>query len=239
MLKAQYKLALGLLPFLISGIFVSTSLYPNYLEDREKRGEVAAKKLENDTLLSRLGQKGKAESERKGLENQISALRGSVPKSPELDLFMLDLEKMCADSGVDLIAVEPPDAEALKTLDSSEEEVQRLVNESSGQGKLLGSKSLEKKPAVLTNNKTTADQEDKTALKKLVKQVYVTGDYDGVVKLMRRLEHYERVTGVKQVCVAMGGEKNDGPTVPAAERGQRMGLNQPVMSFLMTLYYLP
>ena len=143
MMKAQYKLVLGLLPFVASGIFCSASVYPAYLEDIAKHDEVATKQKENNVLLSRLSERGSAEIERRKLETQITELRSSVPKSPELDLFILDLEKMCHQSGVDLIGVENPDPEVLKALDSSEEEM-RKIGEDSG-GKLTGSKSLEKK----------------------------------------------------------------------------------------------
>lgn len=239
-MKAQYKLALVVALFAGSAVLGATSVYPAFLEDQQKRSEVAARRADNDRLLGKLREKTQAEAERRTLETEISSLRGSVPKAPELDLFLIDLDKMCAESGVDLVAVENPEPETLKALDSSEEEVNRMLQES--QGKLIGSKSLEQKndQQKPNNNNNNAQQEDQTALKKLIKEVYVTSDYDSIIKLMQKLERYQRVTGVKQVAIALPGDNNsDGQPVPAAERAKKLGLHQPVMSFLMTLYYLP
>ena len=101
----------------------------------------------------------------------------------------------------------------------------------------MGAKSLEANKNTDANKTPSVD--DQTALKKLIKEVYVTSDYDSIIKLMQKLERYQRVTGVRQVAVAMPGDNNEGQPVPAAERAKKLGLHQPVMSFLMTLYYLP
>lgn len=234
MIKTQYKVALIAIPLLASGVLGATAVYPAFLEDQQKRSEVATRKQDNDRLLAKLRQKTQAEEERRNLESEISNLRGSVPKAPELDLFLIDLDKMCSETGVDLVAVENPEPESLKALDSSEEEVNKMVEES--QGKLIGAKSADQKKDV---SGKVIEQPDQTALKKLVKEVYVTSDYDSIIKLMQKLERYQRVTGVRQVAIALPGEASDGQTVPAAERAKKLGLHQPVMSFLMTLYYLP
>ncbi len=184
--------------------------------------------------------KNRAESERHNLETEIGTLRGAVPKSPELDLFLIDLDKMCNNAGVDLIAVEDPDPETIKAIDVSEEEVHKISNETSG--KLLGSKNLDK--GKISQAKNEPPTEDKTTLKKLIKEVTVSSDYDGLVSLLKKLEHYERITGVKKLSVVVPEEKDSAETRqqtsnPAAERAKKLGLHQPVMSFVMTLYYLP
>ncbi|MFX6957423.1 hypothetical protein ABTH75_18885, partial [Acinetobacter baumannii] len=43
-----------------------------------------------------------------------------MPKEPELDLVMLDLENMCRDSKVDLVGVENIDPEVLAKMQSAD-----------------------------------------------------------------------------------------------------------------------
>jgi hypothetical protein len=239
MIKAQYKLALGLMPFLAAGAMASVSVLPAYQDDETKRAEVVTKKQENQTLINKLRERKKAEAERTDLQGQIEQLRGAVPKQPELDLFMLDLERMCKDSHVDLISVEEPEAETLKSLDASEASMRELAQDSSGKVG-LGTKTLENRNSTAQKGKDKEKQQDQSALKQLIKQVYVTSDYDGIVELMKRLENYQRITGVKQVCVALPSDTTGGMTNPAGDRAKKLKLKgQPVMSFLMTLYYLP
>ena len=239
-MKAQYKVAICMLPLLALGIFGSSVVWPIYLEYQQQTVELTSKKHENDMLLNKLKAKNLAESERNNLETEIGTLRGAVPKSPELDLFLIDLDKMCNNAGVDLIAVEEPDAETVKAIDASEEEMHKISNESSG--KLLGSKNLDKSKSTQGKNEPLA--EDKTTLKKLIKEVVVSSDYDGLVSLLKKLEHYERITGVKRLSVVVPQEKDSAEANvqsnnQSAEKAKKLGLHQPVMSFVMTLYYLP
>lgn len=78
-------------------------------------------------------------------------------------------------------------------------------------------------------------------LKRLIKQVYVSGDYNGMVTLMRRLEGYQRTVGVDEISIAINSKESGESSEhsPASERAQQLGLAKPVMAFLLTLYYLP
>jgi hypothetical protein len=229
-----------MLPFIGAVALGTGAVLPAYQEDQAKRAEVAEKKQQNDVLVIKLRDRKNIQNERKNLESDISNLRSAVPKTAELDLFMIDLEKMCAQSGVDLIAVETPEAETLRNLDASEQEMNSLLDITTPKG----TKPPPAKPPTTTAATTsgTTEQKDKnpTAMKQLFKEVYVTSDYDGLIKLMHKLETYQRVTGVKQVTVTMPTEGTEGgENITAAERGKKLGLHQPVMSFIMTLYYLP
>lgn len=243
MLKAQYKLVIALVPFLAAGAFASVATYPSYVNAQAKRAEVEGKKEQNETLLAKLRGRTRAESDRHNLQAEVQTLRGAVPKQPELDLFMMDLEKMCHDCDVDLVAVESPDNEALKAI-GNDQDVAALKETTTTAGKLsIGSKTLEKslpqagaKPGAKPGAEKTADD---TGLKQLVKQVYVTGDFEHIVALMRKLESYQRVTGVRQLSVAMPAEGAERITNSASDRAKKLGLKQPVASFLMSLYYLP
>ncbi|MGH9553538.1 MAG: hypothetical protein ACRD3W_29420 [Terriglobales bacterium] len=239
-MKAQYKLIIALAPFVLSGGFASAFTYNSYMSDLEKRNEVQEKQQLNDGLVAKLKGRQKAELERHALESDIDTLRHSVPKSPELDLFLLDLDKMCKDSGVEMVAVESPDQELMRKLDASEEEERQMLEQVGGQFS-IGSKSMQPKtaPPAKPKDKDKDKTQDDTALKQLVKHVYVTGQYPGIVALMKRLENYERVTGVKQLCIGLPLEGNEFMKNPASDRAKKLTLHQPVASFLMTLYYLP
>jgi hypothetical protein len=161
------------------------------------------------------------------LESQISALRNSVPKSPELDLMMIDMEKMCTTCNVGLVAVETPSADILRELQIVADEKAKLNNP---------------KPAVNAKNKAPVKPTnvvEEAALKNVVKEVYVTGDYAGLVAFMKMLESYQRIVGVSQVVVAVKSEDSEGLRNASVERAERLKLKQPLLSFLLTLYYLP
>jgi hypothetical protein len=239
-MKKQYKIAISAIPFVLAGLVLSSLTYPKILEDKDKSTELAQKDQQYQQLQAKLQQKVKAEQEKRTLETDIETLRGAVPKSPELDLAMIDLEKMCSDSEIHLLAVETPSQESMHKISSSEDEIKELIGESKGG---LGSKTLQKStaPTNTTNGgKADASAVD-TGLKRLIKQVYVSGDYNGLVSLMRRLEGYQRTVGVDEISIAINSKEasETAEHSPASERAQKLGLSKPVMAFLLTLYYLP
>ena len=229
------KLLVSFLPFLAAAAFASSLTYPQYLDDQDKSAQVASKQVELEVLEKKLQALRKAEQEKETLENEIKLLRGAVPKSAELDLLMIDLEKMCAAANVDLIAVETPGQDVLKGLGESEDET-----------KSAGESGNQPPAALKPGQKNTGKQDpqkDKaraqSGLKRLIKQVFITGDYNGIVSLMKKLESYERIVGVNNISVVAKSDSKDIERTAAAERGQKLKLDQPVMSFLISLYYLP
>ena len=238
-MKKRYKIALSTVPFLLSAVVLSALTYPKVLEDKEKSSELAQKDQQYQALQAKLQQRVKAEQEKKTLETDIETLRGAVPKSPELDLAMIDLEKMCSDSSIHLLAVETPSQESMHKIATSDDEIKELI----GEGKVgLGTKTLQKltTPATINGAKVDAGPVD-SGLKRLIKQVYVSGDYNGMVGLMKRLEGYQRTVGVEEISIAIStkGSSENTEHTPASERAQKLGLSKPVMAFLLTLYYLP
>ncbi len=238
-MKKQYKIAISAIPFLLAAAVLSALTYPKIMEDKEKSAELGQKEQQYQLLLAKLQQRVKAEQEKKTLETDIETLRGAVPKSPELDLAMIDLEKMCSDSSVHLLAVETPTQESMHKISASEEEIKELI----GEGKVgLGTRTLQKSttPATAAGGKAETGPVD-SGLKRLIKQVYVTGDYNGMVGLMKRLEAYQRTVGVEEISIAIStkGSSENTEHTPASERAQKLGLTKPVMAFLLTLYYLP
>jgi Tfp pilus assembly protein PilO len=237
-MKTQYKIAVASIPFLLAGLVLSSMTYPKYLEDKDKTSELTQKDEQYKQLQLKLQQRVKAESDKKTLETDIETLRGAVPKSPELDLMMIDLEKMCVNSNVHLIAVETPSQELMRQISTSEDEIKELIGER--EGKIgLGTATLQKSGT--TPGAKVEAPPPESGLKRLIKQVYVSGDYNGMVGLMKRLESYQRTVGVEEISIAIktsaGGESNEHSA--ASERAQKLGLSKPVMAFLLTLYYLP
>ncbi len=238
-MKKRYKIAISTIPFLLSALVLSALTYPKALEDQEKSSELTQKDQAYQQLQAKLQQRVKAEQEKKTLETDIETLRGAVPKSPELDLAMIDLEKMCSDSSIHLLAVETPTQEVMHKISTSEDEIKELI----GEGKVgLGTRTLQKSavPATAAGGKADAGAVD-SGLKRLIKQVYVTGDYNGMVGLMKRLEGYQRTVGVDEISIALSikGSSENTEHTAASERAQKLGLAKPVMAFLLTLYYLP
>lgn len=238
-MRKRYKVALSTVPFLLSALVLSALTYPKVLEDKDKTSELVQKDQQYQQLQAKLQQRVKAEQEKKTLETDIETLRGAVPKSPELDLAMIDLEKMCSESSIHLLAVETPTQETMHKVSTSEDEIKELIGES----KLgLGSRTLQKSNTTATPPGGKADTAAvDSGLKRLIKQVYVTGDYNGMVGLMKRLEGYQRTVGVDEISIAIStkGSNENTERTAASERAQKLGLSKPVMAFLLTLYYLP
>ncbi|MFN8554044.1 MAG: hypothetical protein U0103_21420 [Candidatus Obscuribacterales bacterium] len=242
-MRKSYKILIATVPFIAAGFVLSALTYPKIVEDKDKSNELAQKDQQYQQLQAKLQQRVKAEQEKRTLETDIETLRGAVPKSPELDLAMIDLEKMCSESDLHLLGVEVPTQEQMHKISSSEQEIKELLGESTVG---LGTKTLQRGNA--KGNTADGDKASNGAtdsgLKRLIKQVYVTGDYNGMVNLMRRLEGYQRTVGVEQISIAINtkgaNETNESNEHSAAqERAQKMGLTKPVMAFLLTLYYLP
>lgn len=215
---------------LCAGGVASCLVYPKFLESGLKTAECRTRKADLDQLQVRLNQGSKVEQDKRLLESQISALRSSVPKSAELDLMLIDVEKMCAACHVDLVAVETPSAEILRELQTAaDEQAKANTVKPAAVGPANKQPKTPVKPASVV---------EEAALKSVVKQVYVTGDYTGLVAFMKMLESYQRIVGVSQIAVAIKSDDNDQRNA-ASEKADKLKLKQPLMAFLLTLYYLP
>jgi Tfp pilus assembly protein PilO len=233
----NYKLLLCIGLFVGALLLAYFDVYPTFVEDQAKSEDLKQRQASNDVLVKQLQKKHLAEVEKTRLETDIQLLHGAVPKSPELDLLVLDLEKICNSCDLDLVGVENPEPEVLKQLHASEEQMQSLIKEN-GSKLTLGSRSLIKPDNKNASLKKTDDNDKQPALKQLPKTVFVTGSYENFVKLMRKLENYQRVIGIKNVSIAMAGQTTD-IKAPAFDKANKLKVTQPMMSFLMIVYYLP
>jgi hypothetical protein len=225
----------------------------------EKQEAVDAKKQEHDDLQSKLRAFSKLTREKKELEGKIDALRGAVPKSPDLEILNLDLEKMCLDSGLEILAFKEASKEQKDKAGLAEAESPDAAGTNFSKGKqalanrvkgamapLTGAGAPGKPGAPGAKDQPAADPD--AGLAKITMQVRVYGDYLGVLALMKKLETYQRVVAIQQI-------ESFAPLIPtdAGKKG-KLGLpedaippeNAPIgdwkhlnTSFLLTAYYLP
>jgi hypothetical protein len=202
---------------------------PALVAGADKGTELEGKKQEKIELETKLFDLQRTQKAHAELEAEIEQLRSSVPKSSDVDLLMLDLEKMCLDSGMELVSVKPPEADRLKQMENMEKESQK---DTTPAGKLaLGAKTHEKTRAeIAAEREKAAAGVLETGLSKSVVEVTVSGDYPSYINLMRKLEGYERVVGVNQIEVDLPPPQGDKKTRDP---------KQLEIKFMLTAYYLP
>jgi hypothetical protein len=185
---------------------------------------IAAAKQQNELCLSKLNARGRMQTEKKSLEQQMAELRAVVPKEPSLDLLMLDLENICHASHVVLVGVENPESGTAEAHDDLSPKpalnVRNLLN-----------------PNLATKGEKEKGQANQPLLKQVVKEVFLAGDYDGFVQLLRKLEIYQRIIGLNNVSISVPSKETK--AIPSAAKAEKLKIKQPVMSFVMTVYYLP
>ena len=236
-MQTRDKVILCAVPFLTSGYLWFSLVNPALLAGQDKSNELAEKKKQQIELKTKLFELARLEKEKSTLTNEVEDLRGSVPKNADMDILMIDLEKMCLESGMDIISVEEPEKQKQQQLEKIEEESH--AHPASGRTTPADSLNLARKlvgVAPITTGATppatNAKPETKveTGLSKLVKEVTVTGNYPSFVKLMRELESYKRVIGISQVEAELPAEIG---------KSKAQDVKQLVITFLMTAYYLP
>jgi Tfp pilus assembly protein PilO len=190
-------------------------VYPAVTEESAKLVDLAQHKQQKEQLDIKLKEKLRIDREKQALVADIASLRNAVPKEANIDLLLIDLEKLAKEANVDLIGFETPGTEDVK--ETHKEMVEMLED--------LKGKQAKAKPEL--------------GLKQIDKEVYVTGSYSSLVQFVRNIEAYERVMGVSHVVIANPKEEGKAETDKASERAKKLKLGQPVMCFLLSVYYLP
>lgn len=232
------KIVIVLLPFIIAGYVGFSMLQPAMEEANTKDASVNEKKTEAEQLQAKLGDPGKVSAKMKSLEADIASLRSAVPKTPDTDLFTIDLERMCKEAGMDLIAVNTPKADGTSApvdpASNLKKKQDRLKNALKGDAGAGSDKTAAADSEPAGNELETAD-----------KQVIVTGDYNGLQKLVHELETYQRVIKINEIVsrVPKLSEKakeiklpDDSPTSPSDHLGDP---NMLYISMNISTYYLP
>lgn len=209
--------------------------YPTYLDAEREHSELANKKKEYQAIVAKAAERDRLGSLKRGLESDINSLRNAVPKAPYLDLLMLDLERMAAESKVQILALEEP----AKTNGQAESnDLEDLV------AKDKDGKPLNKAPfigrGIASNTSAKAgDTPNPLGLKQISKRLFVSGEYQNIIVFVKHLEAYQRVISLKDLSLAIAGGNESATKTAAGERAQKLKLERPVMSFLLNIYYLP
>ena len=108
-MQLRDKILLCALPYAVAGYAYFALASPAMVANQEKEVELADKRREQIELSTRLLEVKRQQEEKARLDREIGDLRGSVPKSADIDILLIDLEKMCLDSNMDMVAIEAPD----------------------------------------------------------------------------------------------------------------------------------
>ncbi len=213
-------------------IVFATLLYPCITDESAKMIDLTQHRQQKEQLDVKLKDKARIEREKQALVSDIASLRNAVPKTANLDLLLIDIEKLAAQANVDLIAVETPSSEDLK---ESQKDMVALVEDLKGKPEKAKVKPEKAPPAAAK----PADVGNELGLKQIDREVYLTGNYASMVQFIRNIEAYERVMGVSHVVIAVPQKEPHGETDKATDKAKKLKLTQPVMSFLLSVYYLP
>ncbi|HNG22313.1 MAG TPA: hypothetical protein PLI59_24190, partial [Candidatus Obscuribacter sp.] len=63
--------------------------------------------------------------------------------------------------------------------------------------------------------------------------------YNSLIDFMKRMEAYQRVLSVNSLSIALASSPNGQNKSAAGEKAQKLKLSQPVLSFMLNIYYLP
>ncbi len=248
------KALLCLFPFMLAAYLGFSLAAPAVQTSQEKQQAVDDKNHELEELKGKLGAKVKVQKEKLALEGDLLRLRESVPKTPELELLNIDLEKMCLDSGMDIIVFKQAEDEDLKKLGESKG---APASEDNFAGRSKGLKDKVKNAmAPVTGPKAGKKGKGKgkdeegpggeadAGLSKVTMLVKAIGDYPGLMELMNKIETYQRVVAVDYLEssvpkkeVDKGNElPDDKPPSEGETQGNCKRLN---ITMLLTAYYLP
>ncbi len=234
-------------PLAVSATGALALTYPAFLDSQHEHEELAKQEIELQEVKGKLTDKASADASHKALQEDINSLRNEVPHAPYLDLLLLDLERMALASRVDIISVEkqdekgannqtPADGADLEVLEAAglkdrkvnlPAPLQNLSNQVQGQGQ---NKAKDENKGPEQNN---------MGVKQLSRRVYITGDYNSLIDFMKRMEAYQRVLSVNSLSIALASSPNGQNKSAAGEKAQKLKLSQPVLSFMLNIYYLP
>ncbi len=237
-MKRNEKILVCAVAYLAAGGLWFAVASPAFNDSQQKSTELAAKTQENTELKIKLSDNARLQREHQQLQAEIDQLRGSVPKSPDVDVLIIDLEKMVLDAGMDIVSIDTPTPEKLKQVEESQGEeapatpgAPRVSQAVSG-GLKPAAPAQAPKPAAPQppGTKASGPAPVETGLERQVLQVTVQGSYPDFIELMKKLEAYQRVIGVSQVEL---GFPTTGKETKAPDSKQLK------ISFYMTAYYLP
>lgn len=241
----RIKILLTAFPFIIAAYVGFSMLQPAMDDANSKENQVNEKQAENDKLEGQLKGSGKVKEKFNQLTAEIDALRASVPKSPDNDLLAIDLEKMCKDAGMNMVAFLPDkekDEASKSAADKAAAEDKSAGNLKAKQDRLKN--MLKGGGAGSDADAAAAPIKAPSELSTGFKKFIVTGDYAGLQKLVHEMETYQRVLKIDDIAFRLPKAANskdrvkiDDTTPSEGEEGGDPRLLFITMS--LTTYYLP
>ncbi len=234
-MSPKIKILICVVPFVIAVAVGLMYLQPAIEEMSSKGSQVDEKRTQKETLTTKLQSEAKYQSKKNAIEKEIGALRSAVPKAPDLELFHVDLERMCKESQMDLISIQPPKTDGNQPAPAPASAAKDKLKNALGAGGTAGSTA------------TTADA-SRPDLEEVSRQIEVTGDYNGLMRLVHKLETYQRVIKITQLKEHIPKKDNSGgkekkvklPDSQAPGEGDDVGdPKQLYVSMTVTAYYLP
>lgn len=236
-MDVRVKALVVLLPFIVAAYVGFSLLQPAVEEAGSKDSSINDKTKEKLGLEDKLKSNDTISKRQVELTQAIEKLRDSVPKSPETDLLTIDLEKMCKEAGMNMVALIPPkegSAAARKSDDEKNAALKKKQDKLKNVLKGTGGGDSSASTAAPANNELESSS----------KQFIVTGDYGGLEKLVHEMETYQRVLRIDDISFRIPKKDNgkDKVKIDDVVPGDGDEVGDPRNLFItmtITTFYLP
>lgn len=242
----RVKAVVVVIPFIVAISLWFMLTAPAIQEANDKSQQVEDKQREYQDLQAKLASRAKLQKERQQIEEEISRLRSSVPKSPDLDLLNIDIEKMCLDSNLEVLFFGMPPKEGLDKLGLTDEEVKEQVAsmEPPKPAPKVDPKAKPGATPAKPEEKKPTSAEAEAGLSKKILVLRTMGDYPAMVEFVRKLETYQRVVGIVSMKVFVPKKQSSTTPelpdeVPPSEDEPQGNTKRLVMQLVLKAYYLP
>jgi Tfp pilus assembly protein PilO len=239
MISRSMQIIICALPYVLTIFLMVIYVQPAWDMSSRTNSELLTLTSEFNRLEQKVREKEVLIRQRNELDRDIQRMRAAVPAKPDMDILLIDMEQLSTESGTDLIAIEPATDDKKGKGENFMDSIIAEVG-----GKLTPPANKPNTPAKpqQPNVKKQDEPSDQNVLgiKHIERRVYVSGSYSELMTFLKRLEAYQRIVGIRNLIVAMP-ESNEREMLKtmASEKGRNLDLNQPVMTFLMSIYYLP
>lgn len=238
-MSRSMQIILCAMPYVVSVFFLIGYVMPAWDTSNRVNGELKTMQSEFARLSAKLKEKEALIEQKRKLDKDIQRMRSAVPQRPDMDVLLLDMERLSNDSGTELIAIEAPNE---KKKDKDESIVDSIIAEVGGRMSMAPKSNRTGAPAkpVQPAVQQEESRDNPLGIKQIERRVYVTGSYRDLMQFLKRLEAYQRIVGIRSLIVSLpeDSEKDVLKTL-AGDKGRTLELDQPVMTFLMSIYYLP
>ncbi len=242
-MSQSMQMILAGFPYVLTIFLLLGYISPSFETASRTSAELKTLTDEFDRLAQKVKEREVLLEQKRVLDNDIQRMRAAVPPAPDMDILLIDIERLSTEAGTNLISVEPPSADGKK--EKSENIMDSIIAEVGGRiappAKPPAAAQTPPpkipQPGVKPEEKR---EENPLGIQSVERRVFVSGSYAELVDFLKRLEAYQRIVGIRNLVIAMpeDGDRDTLKTL-ASEKGRNLDLNQPVMTFLMSSYYLP